>query len=169
MPGCFSLRLQIGSVVSGETPLSNRSAYRRSHNTLRTACLKAYPDTNLILRDDMLDVRGFLARLHGLASLQKALQPSEDPLPALAVAGQVSRSTGKSLLTDFQKCACTGLPRTARMKAMHSVRLQFPAHHSLERAGPTGDPGMDQQTGWIHFQVLSLDRKGRAISVGADA
>src|SRR5713226_1529355 len=117
----------------------------------------------------MLGMRGFLAGLHGLASLQKTLQPPEDALPAIAVASQVNRSAGKSLLTDFQKRTCAGLPRTARMKAMHSVRLKFPAHHSLERAGPTGNPGMDQQAGWIHFQVLSLDRKGCAISVGTDA
>src|SRR4029077_13293999 len=116
----------------------------------------------------MSGVRGFLAGLHGLVSLEKTLQPPEDALPSIAVAGQVSRSTGKSLLTDFQERACTGLPRTARMKAMHRMRLQFPAHHGLERTSPTGSPGMDQQAGWIHFQVLSLDRKGRAASVAAD-
>src|SRR5882724_10260005 len=55
------------------------------------------------------------------------------------------------------------------MKAMHRVWLQFPADHGLERNGPTGSPGMDQQARRIHFQVLSLDRKGRAVSVGAYA
>jgi hypothetical protein len=74
---------------------------------------------------------------------------------------------GESGMTDTNESACPHFLRAGVVHAVHLSRLEFPADDGVERVGPTGFPGVNQQARRIDLQVFAFHTE--SFAVGGDA